>query len=96
MVAVESLCLPLIMSLVVPGVIPEECVNMSKLRDFKVDYNTDLKSKSNGCMANALSLPWRSPHFFLTQVTGVNPVSHVIAHRTWKCKSTKPFQSMGT
>ena len=64
MVAVESLCLPF-MSLVVPGVIPQECANMSKLRDFKVDYNTDLKSESIDCMANAHSPAWRSPRFFL-------------------------------
>ena len=28
------------------GVIPEECVHMAKLREFKVDFITDLKSES--------------------------------------------------
>ena len=38
------------------GVIPEECVHMAKLREFKVDFITDLKSESVDFTTEAISI----------------------------------------
>ena len=37
-----------LMLTIVTGVIPVECVHMAKLKEFKVEFNTDLKSESVG------------------------------------------------
>ena len=45
-----------LMLTIVTGVIPVECVHMAELREFKVEFITDLKSESVDFTTEAISI----------------------------------------